>query len=104
LKKQLYDPGFVPAGCDAESVRAFEVGSGVQVEELYVLADKYNVTVAAGFEPTVGAGASLHRHPDIARLIRHTAGGYVIGGGGGPLGPTLGLGVDSTCLMRVLCI
>jgi hypothetical protein len=85
-------------------MRAFEVGSGVQVEELYMLADKYNVTVAAGFEPTVGAGASLHGYPETARLIRHTAGGYVIGGGGGPLGPTLGLGVDSTSLMCVVCI
>jgi hypothetical protein len=55
----------------------------VEVLDLYTAADRYNATAIGGFTATVGA-----------------AGGFVLGGGTGPLGRVFGLGVDSTSASR----
>ena len=53
-------------------------GPAVDVQTLYTAAAQVNRITIGGFTPTVGA-----------------AGGYIIGGGTGPIGPHYGLGVDS---------
>ncbi|KAI0459092.1 FAD-binding domain-containing protein [Xylaria acuta] len=70
---------FVPEGCNnAEGHDVVVAGSGVNVEELYNWgADNGQVTIG-GYTTTVGA-----------------AGGYILGGGLGPLVPIFGLGVDN---------
>ncbi|KAF2000341.1 FAD-binding domain-containing protein [Amniculicola lignicola CBS 123094] len=53
-------------------------GPGVNVEELYAFAGKNGVVAHGGFTATVGA-----------------AGGFVLGGGTGPMGAILGMAVDT---------
>jgi hypothetical protein len=69
---------FKPAGCST-TTDVIAAEPGVNVEQLYAAGAANNVTTIGGFTPSVGA-----------------AGGYIIGGGTGPLGPTYGMGVDST--------
>ncbi|KAI1310653.1 FAD-binding domain-containing protein [Xylaria venustula] len=70
---------FVPEGCDHTTSHDVVVaGSGVNVEELYNWGGENGQVTIGGYTTTVGA-----------------AGGYVLGGGVGPLVPVYGLGVDN---------
>ncbi|KAI8950396.1 FAD-binding domain-containing protein [Xylaria longipes] len=70
---------FVPEGCDnVEGHDVVVAGSGVNVEELYNWGAENGQVTIGGYTTTVGA-----------------AGGYILGGGLGPLVPIFGLGVDN---------
>ncbi|RWA11321.1 hypothetical protein EKO27_g3777 [Xylaria grammica] len=77
---------FVPESCEnGKSHDVVVAGSGVNVEELYQWgADNGQVTIG-GYTTTVGA-----------------AGGYVLGGGVGPLVPLFGMGVDNLFQVEVV--
>ncbi|KAF7923930.1 hypothetical protein BELL_0367g00070 [Botrytis elliptica] len=64
---------------------AVKVGAGVQFFEAYKIAAENGLRVVGGFCPTVGM-----------------AGGYVQGGGHGPLGATYGLGADNALEYEVV--
>jgi hypothetical protein len=69
--------GFKP--CDSSAAHdVLLAGPGVDVEELFAAGGRNGVATIGGFTTTVGA-----------------TGGYILGGGTGPLGPFLGLGVDN---------
>ncbi|GAA5924298.1 hypothetical protein JCM3775_005649 [Rhodotorula graminis] len=80
LNETRFEPDFVPHGAPEGTPphRALVVGAGTIVKDLYEAADKAGVLVAGGVSKTVGAG-----------------GGYVLGGGHGPLAPHLGLAADN---------
>ncbi|KAI1741663.1 FAD-binding domain-containing protein [Xylaria scruposa] len=70
---------FVPEGCNnVEGHNVVVAGSGVNVEELYNWGGENGQVTIGGYTTTVGA-----------------AGGYILGGGLGPLVPIFGLGVDN---------
>ncbi|KAI0966752.1 hypothetical protein F4678DRAFT_265414 [Xylaria arbuscula] len=64
---------------------AVKIGAGVQFYELYDAAAAKGLRVVGGYCPTVGI-----------------AGGYLPGGGHGPLGATYGLGADNTLEFEVI--
>ncbi|KAF7892007.1 hypothetical protein EAF00_008309 [Botryotinia globosa] len=64
---------------------AVKVGAGVQFFEAYKIAAENGLRVVGGFCPTVGM-----------------AGGYVQGGGHGPLGETYGLSADNALEFEVV--
>ncbi|KAJ2978981.1 hypothetical protein NUW58_g7323 [Xylaria curta] len=64
---------------------AVKVGAGVQFFELYNVAASKGFRVVGGYCPTVGI-----------------AGGYITGGGHGPLGATYGLAADNTLEFEVV--
>lgn len=64
---------------------ALKVGAGLENKELFAAADKYGVTGVGGLCTTVAAG-----------------GGYMAGGGHGPMSSSLGLGADQVRLPRSL--
>ncbi|TNY19417.1 hypothetical protein DMC30DRAFT_400420 [Rhodotorula diobovata] len=80
LNETRFEPEFVPAGAPEGTTphMALVVGAGTIVKGVYEAADKAGVIVAGGVSKTVGAG-----------------GGYVLGGGHGPLAPLLGLAADN---------
>ncbi|KAI0813096.1 FAD-binding domain-containing protein [Xylaria sp. FL0064] len=71
---------FVPEGCasGSSSHDVVVAGAGVNVEELYNWGAQNGQVTIGGYTTTVGA-----------------AGGYILGGGLGPLVPIFGLGVDN---------
>ncbi|KAH7103259.1 FAD-binding domain-containing protein [Auriculariales sp. MPI-PUGE-AT-0066] len=85
LKDTAFIPSFVANECTGNGEPVFSAGTGVQVQELYDAAERSNVTAIGGFTPrrvtTVCVGA---------------LGGYILGGGIGPMSNKYGLGVDST--------
>ncbi|EIN13056.1 FAD-binding domain-containing protein [Punctularia strigosozonata HHB-11173 SS5] len=87
LKSAAHIPSFVPAGCSRSTkpVDALLVGSGMEVLDLWTAADQYSVTTIGGFTATVGA-----------------AGGFILGGGAGPLSRLYGLGVDNVLQYTVV--
>ena len=83
-----YSDSFVPQGSSSPSNSsgpAVTLGAGVQLRELYHFAGSKNVSVVAGFASTVGA-----------------AGGYIQGGGHGPLSLWKGLGADNALEFNVV--
>jgi len=83
-----YTDSFVPQGSNPASNSsgpAVTLGAGVQLRELYNFAGSKNVSVVAGFASTVGA-----------------AGGYIQGGGHGPLSLWKGLGADNALEFNVV--
>lgn len=80
LKDSTYEEEFVPEGAPEGTVpeKALRVGAGNVVKDLYEAADKAEVVVTAGVSQTVGG-----------------AGGFALGGGHGPFGPSFGLAADS---------
>ncbi|ORY87490.1 hypothetical protein BCR35DRAFT_302261 [Leucosporidium creatinivorum] len=80
LNSTAFHPAFVPEGAPTgydDGEPALVVGSGVRVKQLYEAADQAGVIVPGGVSASVGA-----------------AGGFVLGGGHGPLAPLLGLAAD----------
>jgi hypothetical protein len=71
LKTGDYNTSFVPRGCGKSAVptAALVAAAGIQVEDLYELADKHNATSIGGYCPTPGAG----RYPDDLPVIHLTA-------------------------------
>jgi hypothetical protein len=59
-------------------------GPAVNVEDLFAAGARFGVTTIGGFVPSVGA-----------------TGGYILGGGLGPLTPTYGMGVDSKFVLLI---
>ncbi|GAP91265.1 putative FAD-binding domain-containing protein [Rosellinia necatrix] len=77
---------FVPQGC--RNLAGHDVvvaGSGVNVEELYNWGGANGQVTIGGYTTTVGA-----------------AGGYILGGGLGPLVPLFGLGVDNLVQIEIV--
>jgi len=64
---------------------AMKLGAGVQVHELYEAADKYGVVATGGICPTVGV-----------------TGGYITGGGHGPLMMLYGMAADQVVALEVV--
>ncbi|KAF8584809.1 FAD-binding domain-containing protein [Ramaria rubella] len=79
LRSMSYDSQFIPSGCEGsfEKRGAITVGAGVNWGEAYEFAEQHNVLLIGGAHKTVGV-----------------AGGWLQGGGHGPLSNSLGLGVD----------
>jgi hypothetical protein len=69
----------------SSSENVLAIGPAVNVGEVYVAGAKNGVVSPAGFTASVGAG-----------------GGFVLGGGTGPMGHFLGLGVDSVVQFEVV--
>ncbi|KAI1817328.1 FAD-binding domain-containing protein [Poronia punctata] len=76
---------FVPKGCSSDGHDVVVAGSGVNVEELYDWGAENGKVTIGGYTTTVGA-----------------AGGYILGGGMGPLAPWFGLGVDNLVQIEVV--
>ncbi|GAA6064606.1 hypothetical protein JCM10212_007095 [Sporobolomyces blumeae] len=87
LNSTRYVQDFVPYGAPLEVARerAIVAGSGVTVYGMNEAADRAGVIVPSGVSKTVGA-----------------AGGYVLGGGHGPLAPLLGLAADNVLEFTVV--
>ncbi|KAE8146479.1 FAD binding domain-containing protein [Aspergillus avenaceus] len=64
---------------------AFKIGAGVQVHEIYKVADDHNLMVVGGEGQTVGI-----------------AGGYILGGGHSPLSSIHGLAADQVLSMEIV--
>lgn len=71
-------PEFIPEGCDSEATYVVKAGPAVDVEALYKWGGENGRVTIGGTTTTVGA-----------------TGGYILGGGLGPLVPYYGMGVDS---------
>lgn len=80
-----FSDAFVPQGSSAKPVSAITVQAGVQSEQLYAFAGDNNVTVPLGGCLSVGS-----------------AGGYVQGGGHGPMAPALGLAADAALEFEIV--
>ncbi|CAE6489921.1 unnamed protein product [Rhizoctonia solani] len=81
LKGINFTKSFIPVGCSEDSghgVPTVTVGAGEQWADIYRAANNQNVTVSGGAARSVGA-----------------AGGWVQGGGHGPLSGLYGMGVDN---------
>ncbi|KAJ3577462.1 hypothetical protein NPX13_g3103 [Xylaria arbuscula] len=76
---------FVPESCNSAGHDVVVAGSGVNVEELYNWGAENGQVTIGGYTTTVGA-----------------AGGYILGGGLGPLVPIYGLGVDNLLQIEVV--
>ncbi|KAF2177939.1 FAD-binding domain-containing protein [Zopfia rhizophila CBS 207.26] len=78
------ESGFKPCSSSlAQDV--LSAGPGVNIEELFAWGGQNGVVTIGGFTTTVGA-----------------TGGYVLGGGTGPLGPMFGMGVDNVVQYEVV--
>lgn len=67
------------------SGKAFKVGAGVQVKEMYQAAEQHGVSVVGGICPTVGM-----------------TGGYITGGGHSPLMQVFGMAADQVVALEVV--
>lgn len=76
---------FVPDGCGSAPHDVVSAGPGLSVRELYQFAGDNGVVTVGGFDESVGA-----------------TGGYLLGGGLGPLGPLFGMGVDNVLQFEVV--
>jgi hypothetical protein len=95
MKNGSYVQHFVPDGCGKSStaVPALVAAAGIQVEDLYNLADKYNAVSIGGFNPTPGAGQCFSCRGAFSAwevLTKLPAGGFMLAGGTGPLAPMHG--------------
>ncbi|KAF2122532.1 hypothetical protein BDV96DRAFT_593064 [Lophiotrema nucula] len=72
--------------CGSSQTRpVVSAGPGMDVEQLYAITGKYNYVSPGGYTPTVGV-----------------SGGFVLGGGTGPLGSIFGMGVDNVVQFEVV--
>ncbi|KAG8696540.1 hypothetical protein FRC08_007085, partial [Ceratobasidium sp. 394] len=86
LKGVNFTDSFVADGCKGGSgVPAVTLGAAEQWRDVYKAADDHNVTVVGGAANSVGA-----------------AGGWLQGGGHGPLGATYGMGVDNVLQFTIV--
>ncbi|BGP00262.1 hypothetical protein NBRC10513v2_004487 [Rhodotorula toruloides] len=87
LNHSRFERDFVPAGAPegTQGVPALVAGAGCIVRDLYKAADEAGVVVTGGVSQTVGAG-----------------GGFVLGGGHGPLAPLHGLAADNVLEFTVV--
>ncbi|KAG9120562.1 hypothetical protein FRC07_003898, partial [Ceratobasidium sp. 392] len=86
LKGINFTDSFVADGCKKESgVPSIKLGAAEQWRDVYKAADEHNVTVAGGASNRVGA-----------------AGGWLQGGGHGPLGSLYGMGVENVLQFTVV--
>ncbi|CDR41758.1 hypothetical protein NBRC10512_000926 [Rhodotorula toruloides] len=87
LNHSRFEREFVPAGAPegTQGVPALIAGAGSIVRDLYKAADEAGVVVTGGVSQTVGAG-----------------GGFVLGGGHGPLAPLHGLAADNVLEFTVV--
>ncbi|KAF9448105.1 FAD-binding domain-containing protein [Macrolepiota fuliginosa MF-IS2] len=88
LKNISYDANFIPeGGSDYETVPALTLGAGVQWKEAYAAASEQQRYIMGGISDDMSNGA---------------AGGWVMGGGHGPLSPKYGLGVDNVVQFTIV--
>ncbi|TFK96752.1 hypothetical protein BDV98DRAFT_608045 [Pterulicium gracile] len=85
MKQMAFHRDFKPEKGDKTYATAITVGAGVQFSEFYAFADANNVTVLGGAEASVGA-----------------SGGWVLGGGHGPLANTFGMAADRALQFKVV--
>ncbi|TFK27618.1 FAD binding domain-containing protein [Coprinopsis marcescibilis] len=86
LKSISYNPEFVPNGCKGVTPRqGVTMGAGVQWGQAYPFAQANNITLVGGSDKAVGS-----------------VGGWLQGGGHGPLSNTMGLGVDRVLEYKVV--
>jgi FAD/FMN-containing dehydrogenase len=78
-------PTFVPKGCKNKASYVVKAGPGVDVEALYKWGGENGRVTIGGTTTTVGA-----------------TGGYILGGGLGPLVPYYGMGVDNVLQYEVV--
>lgn len=76
---EFYESYTTPKG--SYSGPAMKLGAGIQVEEMYIAAEKYGVTAVGGLCTTVGV-----------------TGGYLAGGGHGPMSASEGMGSDQVSI------
>ncbi|KND88978.1 hypothetical protein TOPH_06479 [Tolypocladium ophioglossoides CBS 100239] len=76
---------FVPKATKLAPQTVISAGPAVNVEGLFKFGSENGVVTIGGFTQTVGA-----------------SGGYILGGGTGPLGPKFGLGVDNVVQFEVV--
>ncbi|KAH6912974.1 FAD binding domain-containing protein [Coprinopsis sp. MPI-PUGE-AT-0042] len=83
-----FDQQFQPEGCQKGTTNpqpAVTLEAGVQWGEAYAFAERNNITIVGGADGTVGA-----------------VGGWLQGGGHGPLSNTMGMGVDRVVQFKVV--
>ncbi|KAJ3530653.1 hypothetical protein NMY22_g8486 [Coprinellus aureogranulatus] len=88
LQDISYNPEFIPQGCSAAETTpstAVTMGAGVRWSEAHAFADKNNITLVGGSDKSVGA-----------------VGGWLQGGGHGPLSNTMGMGADRVLEFQVV--
>ncbi|KAK7914130.1 hypothetical protein PG985_011833 [Apiospora marii] len=88
LKGMTFHEAFVPDGCDSsetKGVRAMTVAAGESTGDAFAFAAAHDSLVLGGYSPTIAQ-----------------SGGWVLGGGHGPLAPVYGLGADRVVQMRVV--
>ncbi|KAG9096928.1 hypothetical protein FS749_007453, partial [Ceratobasidium sp. UAMH 11750] len=87
LKGVNFTDSFVPTGCsrNVPGVSAVTLGAAEQWRDVYQAVDERNRTIVGGAANTVGA-----------------AGGYVQGGGHGPLGSLYGMAVDNVLQFTIV--
>ncbi|KAK7044629.1 FAD-binding domain-containing protein [Favolaschia claudopus] len=86
LQQLSYNTSFVPVGCPASHAKpGVTIGAGAIITNIVAFAEANNITVVTGAETSVGA-----------------SGGWLMGGGHGPLANTLGLGVDRVLEFKIV--
>ena len=80
-----YDEDFEPEGCTDSVGQTITMGAGAQWGNVYKFAEDRDLHIVGGTAPTVGA-----------------AGGWIAGGGFGPLAEHHGLGVDNVQELKVV--
>ena len=88
LKGMTFHETFVPDGCDspdAEGRRALTAAAGASTGDAFAFAAAHGSLVLGGYSPTLAL-----------------SGGWVLGGGHGPLAPAYGLGADRVVQLRVV--
>ncbi|KAK7961892.1 FAD/FMN-containing dehydrogenase [Apiospora aurea] len=88
LKGMDFHESFVPDGCssaEAKGMRAMTVAAGESTGDAFAFAAVYDSLVLGGYSPTIAL-----------------SGGWILGGGHGPLAPVYGLGADRILQMRVV--
>ncbi|GBE81597.1 Uncharacterized FAD-linked [Sparassis crispa] len=80
-----YDAAFVPQGSSSSPVPAVTIAAGAQVENIYAFLEANNISAVLGGCLTVGA-----------------AGGFVQGGGHGPMSPAYGLAADNVLQVEIV--
>ncbi|KAK8016638.1 hypothetical protein PG993_014827 [Apiospora rasikravindrae] len=88
LKGMEFHASFVPDGCSrskTKGVRAMTVAAGESTGDAYAFAAAHDSLILGGYSPTIAL-----------------SGGWILGGGHGPLAPVYGLGADRVLQMRVV--
>ncbi|KAK8122748.1 hypothetical protein PG984_011418 [Apiospora sp. TS-2023a] len=95
LKGMTFHESFVPDGCSSgysaddtaasKGMRVMTVAAGETTGDAFAFANAHDSLVLGGYSPTIAL-----------------SGGWILGGGHGPMAPVYGLGVDRVVQMRVV--